>query len=106
MSTALSDSVRHPKQALDGLHGALARLAELHVEVRYTREPAAPISRYDDRGRILTVRADACFEDQVWALSQAWFHVAIGPWASLARKVPALRLVPVPDQREPLHDAV
>lgn len=106
MTTAVNQSVQHPRQALDGLTGALARLAQLHVEVRYTHNPTAAISRYDERSRILTVRADACFEDQLWALSQAWFHVAVGSWASLARKVPALRVVPVPTQRVPLPDAV
>jgi len=103
MTTALDHSVRHPQQALDGLHGALARLAQLNVDIQYTLDPAAAISRYDSGNRTLTIRADTCLEDQVWALSQAWFHVTIGPWASLAHKVPALRLVP--DQREPLHDA-
>lgn len=102
MTTALSQSVRHPQQALDGLNGALARLTQLGVDVRYTRDPDAAISRYNHATCTLTIRADICFEDQVWALSQAWFHITIGPWASLAHKVPTLRLVPT--QREPLHD--
>lgn len=105
MATAVNQSVQHPQQALDGLHAALARLAQVGVEVCYTHKPNAAISRYDERSHILTIRADACFEDQVWALSQAWLHVAIGPWASLAHAVPALRLVPIPTQREPLPDA-
>lgn len=104
MTTALTPSVRHPRQALDGLNGALARLAQLNVDVRYTRDPCAAISRFNSGTGILTIRADTCFEDLVWALSQAWFHITIGPWASTARKVPALRIVPT--QREPLPDAV
>lgn len=108
MPTAVNQSVQHPKQALDGLAGALARLAQLDVEVRYTRSPTAAISRYDGRTRVLTVRSDTCLEDQVWVLSQAWFHVAIGPWASQARKVVTLHVVPnlpsVPTQREDLDN--
>lgn len=104
MTTAPPQTVRYPRQTLAGLTGTLEQLIQLGVTVQYTHNPGAAISRYDGRSKTLTIRADTCLEDQVWTLSQAWLHIAIGPWASQAHEVPTLRLVP--SQREPLHDAV